>query len=266
MSFRIVNTATRRPGKCALSGDNSGPFIDTGKDIRRYGRVYLSIKFFDEPLRQLGYIGPDETKKLETELDTQENYIRNLVEKERTLEQLVEAVSPYIPNPEPEIVKVKERVTRDPTNDEIAQWIKENGADNPVVQEASRVEKGSTEEWNRLYRDNHAKYDTDSTNVEVKEEPEIVEVDNEGPPKVYTLMDQEINIDDILVENIGTINIFLEEKDEEFIAAVIRREYYLAEKNSREVRKGILKANGYWDNEDDSPLYPEDEDTTKEQE
>lgn len=265
MSFRIVDTASRRPGKCALSGDNSGPFIDTGKDIKRYGRVYLSVKFFDEPLRNLGYIGPKETEKLKADKESLIELNTFLTSRSDHLEDLLNAVTPYIPEPEPKTVIVKERITRDPTDEEIAKWIKENGADNPVVREASRVEKGSTEEWMRLYGEGkHASYEKPI--VEVAEEVEIIQVDNEGPSKNYTLMDQELNLDTILSENVNVINTFLEGKEEDLVAAVIRREWYLSEKNDREVRKGILAKQGYWDEEDDEPLYPVDEDEEDEEE
>lgn len=39
----IVETATLPPGYCAVSGRSEGPFIDTGSDTIRPGRVYISL-------------------------------------------------------------------------------------------------------------------------------------------------------------------------------------------------------------------------------
>ena len=40
--LRIVEKAEMVPGRCAVSGSPDGPFFDSGVDIQRYGRVYVS--------------------------------------------------------------------------------------------------------------------------------------------------------------------------------------------------------------------------------
>ena len=52
----IVETASLRPGKCVISGETQGPFLDTGETVPRYGRIYISPKWLKQHLTTLGYL------------------------------------------------------------------------------------------------------------------------------------------------------------------------------------------------------------------
>lgn len=100
----LVQTAALAPGVCFLSGDHNGPFLDTGKDVRGLGRVYLSLKALGPLLRECGWV---ELHEVETELALVTDYQDQLAAGERAQEayaQFVEAVSPLLPTPEPVIV------------------------------------------------------------------------------------------------------------------------------------------------------------------
>lgn len=264
--FRIVNTAQRSPGKCAISGDSSGPFIDTGKDVKRYGRIYLSIKFFDEPLRELGYIGPEETSRLSSEIKsalTENVELQGFKEK---YEELIEAMLPYVPVPAPKTVEVKKVVPRDPSDTEVEEWIKKHGNNHPAIKAAIGMEKGSTEEWFSLYRDKHDKpeklvttKEQQALNTEKAQEEQVPGNDEGGPDKFFTLMDQEVDLDKLLKEPAKTVVSVAEGKPDEFVEALVRREWYIAETKKKSPRKSVLLPLDYWDEEDDVPLYPSDE-------
>ena len=266
MSMEIVSTPKLRPGKCVLTNDTQGPFLDTGKTIPRYGRIYISVKGLKTALRPLGFLAEDEGNELKEENQALADRIDYLEELKAEYDNLIETLVPHLPQPEPHEVVIKKEVTREPTDIEIAQWIRTHGANHPVIREAGKIEKGSTEEWDRLYRDKKGNLNPPSkTQEKPKETPEDKiepKEEEEGPDKKVTLLDQEINLEELLKNNVSDITSFCVGKPEDFLARVVEYEWFLAEKNDRDPRKGVLLPLGYW--EDDEPLYPSFDDNDDE--
>lgn len=260
---KVTETARRRPGKCALSGETQGPFLDTGQTVPRYGRVYISLKWLEQPLRELGYLKKTDVEELTEENKSLQSEVERLQEVEDAHRELVDSVTPYLPTPEPEVREVKVKVERKPTDEEIAKWIEKNGGDHPVVRNARRVEKGSYEEWSGLYGESGPQPSPRTPEPDSDEDSEegetSTDASDEGPAKVVTVFDQDVDLDKVLAQNVGDVVSFTEGKGEEFEAALVRREYFIAERDERSVRKGVLEPLGYWDDEDDEPLIPLDE-------
>jgi hypothetical protein len=73
---RIVEHASQPPGKCAVTGDIDGPFIDTGKDIvdpanaNLIYRIYLHVPYVEQLARQLGMVRGEDQIELEEQLES----------------------------------------------------------------------------------------------------------------------------------------------------------------------------------------------------
>ena len=274
MANQVVKAARFAPGKCAISGDTTGPFLDTGKSVRGYGRIYLSFRFLDEQLRNAGYIKQEEVSELREHNDSLQEQNEKLQEKAEDFDALVASVSEHLPTPEPKVQEVTVTKERTPTDDEIARWIEKSGGNHPVVRRAKAPEQGSTEEWERLY--GHRRDRPGKTRKEHKQEilddmsgtENTATTPEEDPSATFELHEQNIDLDEVLGQNVSDIQAYAEGKGEDFAAALVTREYHLAEKNNRKVRKGVLAPLGYWDEEDDEPLIPAsgDDDTDDEDE
>ena len=257
----VTNTARHRPGKCAISGDTQGPFIDTKRDIPRFGRIYLSLSHLDNVLRKNGYLKQEDVEEIREQNGQYQAEIQRLTDIELDFNSLREIMKDYIPDPEPEVIEREVKVPRAPTDEEIEEWIKTRGGDHEAVRTAKAPEKGSSEEWFSIYGDPREQQKTSSpvekaapgtTALERESEDE----NDDGPPKVVEFYEQNVDLDKILSENVGTIAEFLDGKPEDFVEAVVRREFYLAEMMEREPRKGVLSPFGYWG--EDGALHPDE--------
>lgn len=243
---QVVETARLRPGRCAVSAETRGPFIDTGKSVPRYGRIYLSVAWVKTRLRDAGYL--DEKTEADPEINDLQDRVSELEETEAKYNNLLDIVSEFVPTPEPEVQEVEVQVARKPTDDEIADWIRNYGADNKVVQSAKRVEKGSTEEWFSLYGDKVA-----VTPQEVAEEVHQEPIHPDEPMQLFSVHDQEVDLDVVLDQNVENVLTFSEDKGEGFPAALARREVFVAEREGRKPRKGVLAPLGFWNEETGEP-------------
>lgn len=253
----VTPTAKFRPGRCAISGDTQGPFFDTGIIIPRYGRVYISIPHLKLRLDEHGLLDTDQVTKLKAEIAAQSEKIDELQVKADEFKELLRLVDKYMPEREPEVVEKPVYKYRKPSDEEIEDWIKKNGADHPAVVGAKKVEPGSTEEWNMLYRDKKLVPVSvpDPKDTVVEEEPETVSIHRDD--KMFEYLGQDIDLDLVLQLNVDEVIKYADGKGEEFEAALVSREYYKSEVEGRKLRKGLLKAFGYWDEEEDSPLVPD---------
>ena len=252
---RVVPTAQQRPGKCAVSGDTQGPFLDTGVTVPRYGRVYLSIPWVKVRLNDAGELDTEAIKAFKKEIADQRTTIKSLEVVREAYNQFVEVVTPYI-DVEPEVQVVEKTVTATPTEEQIGEWIAKNGAASITVQKAKLVEPGSSEEWFGIYGPTGpVKTQDKKPETEAVADPSPTE--DEGPSSTYELFGQSVNLDEVLGLNVKEVAEFCEEKDEDFKASLVLREFYLAQKGERHVRKGVLEPLGYWDKEEDEALYPE---------
>lgn len=68
--MEIVENAVKPPGKCIVTGDIDGPFIDTGcyaGEIDPY--VYLHVPYVEQAARELlGMVSKEEVEKLKADL------------------------------------------------------------------------------------------------------------------------------------------------------------------------------------------------------
>lgn len=249
MRLKVVETARRAPGKCALTGSSSGPFLDTGKELPRYGRIYFSLHMLKPLLRDVGFYYEEEVAELNERLAQAEKEVERLTEVENDHTQLVDAVKGYI-EVEPEVHVEVRREVRKPTDEEVEAWIEQFGADHPAVQRAKKPVKGSTEQWFRLYGNKGKQFAAPTE--ESEEEPENENSESEEDEgRFVELHEQKVDLDKILAENVKTVVEFAEGKDPEFEKALVRREFILSEGNPR---KGVLQALGYWD--EDGPIHP----------
>lgn len=260
---KVVPTAARRPGRCAISKETQGPFLDTGKDIPRFGRVYLSFRWLEPMLRNnehLNFIPETEVEELREQVREAKEREAAAEERAEDFDALIEAVTPYLPESETEVQEVEVVRHRKPTDEEIQHWIQQNGGDHPAVRRARRPEPGSTEEWYALYGGKAPTQPAPTVSpppsTEVSEEEPTEEA---GPSKTFEVHGQDVDLDEVLSLNVKDIGNFAADKSEEFQAALVRREFHLAQQNEGRVRKGVLDPLGYWDDEEDEPLIPLDE-------
>ena len=257
----ITPTAKFRPGKCAISGDTQGPFFDTGILIPRFGRLYLSIPHLKLRLNEHGLLDTEEVASLKAVLESRDITIKELEETEADYKELLRLISKYLPDQEPEVIEKRVDVARKPTDVEVEDWIRRHGAKHPAVLKAKTVEKGRSEEWDMLYRPKPG-----VSNPEPVEEPEAPKepepVSTASDNKMCEHLGQEIDLDEVLKLNISEIvEDYAVGKGEEFEAALVAREWYRAEVEGRKVRKGLLSAFGYWDEETNEGLVPDFEET-----
>lgn len=259
----VVKNAKFGPGKCAISGDTKGPFLDTGQNVARYGRIYLSFKWLDEHLRTAGYLKEEDVADLKESFEQLSEENTELESKAETFDSLIEAISGYLPEQEPEVVEQPVVRHREPTDDEIEDWIKRKGANHPAVRAAQPYEAGSSEEWEALY--GHRRERKPKTRKELKQEQitdneaQDVQTADDGPSRFIELHEQTVDLDEVLAQSVKDVTAYAENKSDDFKLSLAKREHFLAKKNSRNVRKGVLLPLGYWDEDEDESIYPSDE-------
>jgi hypothetical protein len=73
---RLVEHASQPPGKCIVTGDIDGPFIDTGRDMvdplnpNMVFRVYLHAPYVEQLARILGMVQGEDQIELEEQLES----------------------------------------------------------------------------------------------------------------------------------------------------------------------------------------------------
>ena len=78
----ITKRATQPPGKCAVTGDIDGPFLDCGKSYENRGywqRLYLHLPWLEEQaVKHLGLVSRDEISSLEDRAEAAEEELEAL--------------------------------------------------------------------------------------------------------------------------------------------------------------------------------------------
>jgi hypothetical protein len=240
----IVPTAKYRPGKCIFTGNTQGPFVDTGKTIPRYGRIYISVTSLHMFADPFGLISKDKVAELVEENGRLHAEVERLANVDSDMADLIETLSSYLPKPEPVIEEKRTVVTREPTDEEIQKWVEEKGGNHPAVLKARTPEKGSTEEWQALYGNKKKPEQTKAPEPEPT--PEVVD---EGPPSIVTLFGQSVDLDKLLRENVKTIVDFCESKPDEFVEALVERETW---KSKDKPRVSLLAGLGYETEEEET--------------
>lgn len=109
MPAQIVKSAQYAPGQCLISGDYNGPLIDTQKQVRGYGRVYLSLKSLNAPLREAGWVPRAEVSEELERVEELAAETSELQDKAARWDEMVEVLSSRLPAPEPILKQVAVR-------------------------------------------------------------------------------------------------------------------------------------------------------------
>lgn len=239
MTARLVSHATRSPSKCFVSGAGhaDGPFIDTGKKVRGYGRVYISIRHISNLLREAGWRPAEEVEEQLAEAQQALGQAREFMEKVERYDELMKLLGDFVPRPEPVVRREVEIRHREPTEAEIAAYVQ---AHPEVLKKHERPAPGSTEEWLAHYG---PKPEPRRRVVEVEPTPEP-EAELEEPPATVVLHDQEVSIDAVLDNRVQDIVAWAEGVPPEVAAAFVARERWRAVRDDRSPRVMVLRAFG----------------------
>jgi hypothetical protein len=94
MEPKLVDEAKRRPGKCLVSRDIEGPFIDTGCWAREHDPyLYLSVRWVEEVAKDL--LGMVPAKEVEERFAGLETQLTEQGKKLAALERFESAVAEY---------------------------------------------------------------------------------------------------------------------------------------------------------------------------
>lgn len=272
--MRVVDKPKTAPGRCLVSSDARGPMLDTGRDVRRYGRVYIALDALRRPLEANGWLNPENAQKLRDSEKAAREKAELLQDRaddyEDLLQRLADAVGDFLPQPEPEVVTKTREIPRNPTEGEIEDWL-ERHPDHPMLKRRRPLEPGSQEEHSRLYgspydrrRQDHsrnlARKRAENTKAQQAVDPTIEQ--DHGPSeeqKHVELHGQNVNVDELLSEKVSTIVSFCNGQPQEFREAVVNRELELADKASRKARKGVVEGLGFEFVEDDDDENSDEE-------
>lgn len=89
--LNIVPEAVFPPATCVITGSPSGPFIDTGRAVRGYGRVYISVRYLLSEAPGLGLVPAPELKAALEEQDALTSRVEAL--ETATLDTLKDSVA-----------------------------------------------------------------------------------------------------------------------------------------------------------------------------
>jgi len=95
----LVQTAALAPGVCFLSGDNHGPFLDTGTSVPGRGRIYLSIKALGPFLRECDWVPLAEVEEELAQVHDFETQLDAHQAGSDAYDAIVEAITPLLPAP-----------------------------------------------------------------------------------------------------------------------------------------------------------------------
>lgn len=253
---QIVDSAQRKPGGDLLTGESTGPFLDTGIDIGSgrgsYGnRIYLSIRHLEPLVDQLGWLSKDKADTLKAEVEYLKERNAHLEAVEDQYHSLIHLVSPHIP---PRVVEkeVIREVPRDMTEDEVRVYVRKHGAELLREQHKTRDEQYRATYTGHGYLSGDRTLRKKAKPAEIAPEELSIEGSSEGSetkqyePATYPLHGQTIVLDDLLKMATKKVLEVVEGNDEEFVEAVVIREYELADiKGNPHPRKGLIEALGY---------------------
>jgi hypothetical protein len=279
-NVQILPKPKTSPMTCVVSGDGRGPVLDLGRDINGYGRLYVKIDAIAKPLRQQGWVDPDQAAKLRDQAAQEEaraNHLQDQADKYQELVmRLADAAAEVMPSPEAEVITETRETVRDPTRDEIEQWLIEH-PNHPLLRHYQPPEPGSAAEHEQLYGAPHqrrkAKHYADVARKRAEQAQQqqstapTTQQDHGQPstPMTTQLQGQEVDIDALLAEKVADIIAFCEGHSEEFRTQVVNRELELADRGYGRARKGLITGLGFEfvegarDQDYDQPIDPRGE-------
>lgn len=272
--MRITDKPKTAPARCLVSSDGRGPMLDTGRDIRRYGRVYIALDALRRPLEANGWLNPEHAEELRNEAAKARQEAEQVKEYADAYHDLIsrlsDAVSDLFSEPEPQVVTKTREVTRAPTHEEIEDWLDSN-PDHPILRRRRPLEPGSQEEHSKLYgspidrrkqdhQKNLARKRAETKKTQQSTDPTIEQ--DHGPSEEQKHLDlhsQSVNVDELLSEKVNTIVAFCDGQPQEFREGVVNRELELADQAGRKARKGVIEGLGFEFVEDDDDDENSDE-------
>lgn len=279
--MRIIDKPKTAPARCLVSSDGRGPMLDTGRDIRRYGRVYIALDALRRPLEANGWLNPEHAEELRNEAAKARQEAEQVREYADAYHDLInrlnDAVMDLLPQPEPQTVTKTQEVVRKPTEDEIEKWL-ENNPDHPILRRRRPLEPGSQEEHSKLYgspidrrkqdhQQNLARKRAETKKGQQSTDPTIEQ--DHGPPEEQKHLDlhgQNVNIDELLSQKVSTVVAFCDGQPQEFREGVVNRELELADQAGRKARKGVIEGLGFefvGDDNDDENDDDENDDSNE---
>jgi hypothetical protein len=225
---RIVKNAEQSPGKCFVSGDNEGPFLDTGRNVKFYGRVYLALKHIRPYLQQAGYLHEDDVKNLKDEHGQALVEALALREEVEHLRALRDAVAGFVAKPEIVEKQVVVYETRDVTDEDVARFVQQHPR---VLEKFKPSEPGSVDEWNDLYRP-EAQRPESTPEATTPAGPEAPPSSASGggpeadePAAEIEVQGTAVNLDEVLAQDVNTIVDYAAGHPELGVALAEREEY-----------------------------------------
>lgn len=248
----IVEHPQAAPGVCFLSGDNEGKMIDTGRSVQGTGRIYLSLKHLGPLLRANGWTDQDDSAGLLYENECLERAADELQGEVLKFRRLLEVIQEFVPEPEPVERQVLKVEVREPTDEDVAKWVR----DHPhAIERFKPAVRGSIDQWNEIYRPDAVKSSRKAALALVEQEAPPTSDSSEGeapaapdpaaaPPRLFEEQGTELDLDDVLSHNVQTIEAFAEGHSQGFREALAARERWLAGQPGREdkpARKTVLR-------------------------
>ena len=90
--FQVLSAPVQTPGVCSGCGSSSvedRKYVDMAFTLDFYGVVYICTFCFTQVCNQLGFLNPEQTIKLETELEAARNHIFEFRAKEKALDDAI---------------------------------------------------------------------------------------------------------------------------------------------------------------------------------
>ena len=284
-NVQILPKPKTSPMTCVVSGDGRGPVLDLGRDINGYGRLYVKLDAIAKPLRQQGWADPDEAARLRAQANEQQERANALQDQADKYQELVmrlaNAAAEIMPAPEAQVVTEVKETMRDPTWDELEQWLAAR-PNHPLLKHHQQPEPGSAAEHEQLYGAPHqrrkAKHYADvarkrAQQADIAQSSAPTQQQDHGQPSTpmtTQLQGQEVDIDALLNEKVADIIAFCDGHSEEFRTQVVNRELELADQGYGRARKGLITGLGFEfvesarDQDYDQPVDPNDITTSDE--
>lgn len=184
VAAKITETAQLSPGRCLVSGDYNGPFIDTGQSFRGYGRVVLAVKAIAPLMRELGWVPLEEVEAQRAEAQSLREKVTEIEDKAEAYDSMLKSLEPFLPE--------REVVTR-----EVATF-----KDTQVRKTNERLSEENRELRKRLHE-----LETAAKAQAKPEQTEETEEETETTPDLGTaeVKGQQVDLGKLLSEPIDTI-------------------------------------------------------------
>lgn len=273
----VEDRARSAPAKCVISGSGDGPIINTGRQFQDgppKGTIYVAPRSISRALDEIGWLAPKSADALKERVEAAEQELAEQTEELESLRPIAEALRGLeMFEREVEVKEVERVVVRDPEPDEIRAFVEEN-PDHPLVQHLAKPERGSLEEWQKLYgpkgprsraqqradeaaeqrKATKAQSEVDRSTVNPNVEAKHDEESPDAPQRYVSLHGQKVDLDEVLEGTVKEVEAYAEGHPAEFRRALLARERHGKDRVTltESLESGLDGADGEPD-EDDEP-------------